>query len=309
MIDKPRILILGAAGQVGLELARSFAGLGEIVTAERKTGDERVDLADEQQTRALVRRVQPNLVLNAAAYTAVDRAETERELADAVNGHAPGVLAEEARRLNAVFVHYSTDYVFDGSRQQPWTETDLPSPLNAYGAGKLAGERAVLAVGGRSLIFRTSWVYGPHGNNFLLTMLRLAGERDQLSIVADQFGSPTSSIEIARATRQVVEGLLAGRFDEPGNWAGLYHMTCGGSTSWFGFAQTIFACAGKLPGGNIPQLTAIPASQYPAPAKRPAYSVLSSAKLQAQFGVKLNHWEAALDEVMAALATQGECQS
>ena len=158
------------------------------------------------QTRALVRRVQPDVILNAAAYTAVDRAESQRDLAMAINATAPRVLAEEALRLNALLVHYSTDYVFNGEKQQPWVETDEPSPLNVYGATKLAGEQAIEQAGGRYLIFRTSWVYGPHGNNFLLTMLRLAGERDRLSIVDDQFGSPTTSIELARATRTITGG-------------------------------------------------------------------------------------------------------
>jgi dTDP-4-dehydrorhamnose reductase len=196
---QPRILILGARGQVGVELQRSFAGYGSITAADIDT----VDLTDPEQTRALVRRVRPDVILNTAAYTAVDRAEAEPALAMAVNADAPRVLAEEALRLNALFVHYSTDYVFDGSKTEPWVESDEPNPLSVYGVTKLAGEKAVAEIGGRYLIFRTSWVYGPHGKNYLLTMLRLGGERDQLSIVNDQFGAPTTSIELADATRAV----------------------------------------------------------------------------------------------------------
>ncbi len=204
----PRILIVGNAGQLGRELEKIFAGFGPIVAVDRES----VDLADAAQTRELVRRAAPDIILNAAAYTAVDRAETERDLAYAINEQAPRVLAEEALLRNALFVHYSTDYVFDGSKSSPWVETDAPNPLNVYGASKLAGERAVEGVGGKFLIFRTSWVYGPHGNNFLLTMLRLARERDRLSIVDDQIGGPTTSIELARATHLIVTGILAGQF-------------------------------------------------------------------------------------------------
>src|ERR1035437_3323253 len=204
MTEQPRILIVGAAGQVGLELQRSFAGFGSIVAVDLES----VDLADEGQTRTLVHRVQPNVILNAAAYTAVDRAESEPALATAINETAPRILAEEALPLNALLVHYSTDYVFNGEKEEPWVESDLPNPLNIYGVSKLAGEQAIQKVGGRYLIFRTSWVYGPHGNNFLLTMLRLGREREHLSIVDDQVGAPTTSIELANATRTITEGVL-----------------------------------------------------------------------------------------------------
>jgi dTDP-4-dehydrorhamnose reductase len=293
----PRILILGASGQLGHELQRSFAGLGPIVAAGRAS----VNLADEEQIRALVQRAEPDLILNAAAYTAVDRAESEPDLAYAINAEAPRILAEEAARRRALLVHYSTDYVFDGFKQEPWTEDDTPHPLNAYGAGKLAGEQAIRSVGGRFLIFRTSWVYGPRGKNFLLTMLRLARERELLSIVNDQFGAPTTSIELAHATRAVVVGILAGRSGGVRDWAGLYHMTCAGLTSWFGFAQAIFARAAGLLGGKVPELIPIATSEYPTPARRPRNSVLSNARLQARFGVRLAPWETALDEVLGAL--------
>jgi len=293
----PRILIVGNAGQLGRELEKIFAGFGPIVGVDRES----VDLADAVQTRELVRRAAPDIILNAAAYTAVDRAESERNLAYAINEQAPRILAEEAHRRNALFVHYSTDYIFDGSKSSPWVETDTPNPLNVYGASKLAGERAVENSGGKFLIFRTSWVYGPHGHNFLLTMLRLGRERDHLSIVDDQVGGPTTSIELARATHSIVTGILAGRFGAPQDWTGLYHMTCGGSVSWFGFAEAIFARAAKLLGLKPPALTPIATKDYPTPAARPRYSVLSNAKLQARFAEKLSSWESALEETLQTL--------
>ncbi len=301
----PRILIVGNAGQLGRELEKIFAGFGSVAGVDRES----VDLADPAQTRELVRRTAPDVILNAAAYTAVDRAESERDLAYAINEGAPRVLAEEALRRDAVFVHYSTDYVFDGSKASPWLETDAPHPLSVYGASKLAGEQAVTAAGGRFLIFRTSWVYGPHGNNFLLTMLRLARERDRLSIVDDQIGAPTTSIELARATHAIVTGILAGQFGAPEDWAGLYHMTCGGSVSWFGFAQAIFARAAELLAVKPPALTPIATKDYPTPAARPRNSVLSNAKLCDRFGVELSPWESALEETLEALKRGNELQA
>jgi dTDP-4-dehydrorhamnose reductase len=298
MSGLPRVLIVGNAGQVGIELQRSFTGCGEIIGVDRES----VDLAQADQVRALVRRVEPEIILNAAAYTAVDRAESEPELAMAINAEAPRILAEEALHRNALLVHYSTDYVFDGSKQGEWTEQDTPAPLNAYGASKLAGEDAIRQVGGRILIFRTSWVYGPHGSNFLLTMLRLARQRDSISVVDDQIGSPTTSIELARATHAIVRGVIAGRFGATEEWAGLYHMTCSGSTSWYGFAQAVFARAEKLLDGKIPQVTPIASQEYPTPAARPRNSVLSNTKLEQRFGVRLAPWEAALDAVLQALS-------
>jgi dTDP-4-dehydrorhamnose reductase len=296
-----RILILGKSGQLGGELARVFAAFGEVVTV----GRESVDLADAAQLRAVVRAAAPDVILNAAAYTAVDRAETESDLALAINAHAPRILAEEARHRNALLVHYSTDYVFDGKKSEPWTESDKPLPLNIYGASKLAGEQAIQQVGGNYLIFRTSWVYGPHGKNFLFTMLRLARERSTLSIVDDQFGAPTTSIELARATRDVLAGLLAGRFGSLQECSGIYHMTCAGSTSWFGFAEGIFARASTLLGLKTPELIRIATKDYPTPATRPHNSALSNAKLHARFGVQLAPWESALQEVMEAIKSQG----
>jgi dTDP-4-dehydrorhamnose reductase len=297
MTANPRILLLGPAGQVGRELQAAFAGFGRVTIADRKAAD----LAAPEQIRELLRRNQPEVILNAAAYTAVDRAESEPDLAMAINAHAPRILAEEALRSGALLVHYSTDYVFDGSKQEPWVETDVPNPLNSYGATKLAGEQAIESSGCRHLIFRTSWVYGPHGRNFLFTMLRLGRERDRISIVNDQFGAPTSSIEIAAATRRIVEGVIEGRFGAEKDWAGIYHMTCADSTSWFGFAQAIFARAGDLLAGKIPELAPIATSEYPMPAMRPRNSVLSNDKLHARFGFELASWKAALDAVMNVL--------
>jgi dTDP-4-dehydrorhamnose reductase len=296
--SRKRILIVGAYGQVGRELQRSFADAGEIIARDRDT----VDLAEQDQVRAMVRGTTPDVILNAAAYTAVDRAESEPEAAMAVNSLASGILAEEALRVGALLVHYSTDYVFDGSKAGPWVETDEPNPLNVYGASKLAGEEAIQHAEGKYLIFRTSWVYGPHGQNFLLTMLRLGRERESLQIVDDQFGAPTSSIELADATRVVVNGVLAGRFGAPSRWAGLYHMTCGGSVSWCGFARAIFARAGTLLHGKVPVVKPIVSAEYPTPAKRPRNSLLSNEKLHTRFGVRLAPWEDALDTVLLRLA-------
>ena len=297
--ERPRILIVGNAGQLGRELERVFTDVGPITAVDRES----VDLADPDQTRELVRRTGPDVILNAAAYTAVDRAESEMAAAHAINALAPRVLAEEAVKRNALLVHYSTDYVFDGSKPEPWVETDAPRPLNVYGASKLAGEQAIQNSRAKHLIFRTSWVYGPHGNNFLLTMLRLARERDRLSIVDDQIGAPTTSIELARATHAIVAGVLAGRFGAPEDWRGLYHITCTGCVSWFSFAQAIFARATELLGVKAPELTPIASKDYPTPAARPRNSVLSNAKLQARFGIQLPPWEEALEKVLKSLTS------
>ncbi len=293
----PRILIIGSAGQLGRELERILADVGPVVAVDRKSAD----LANPDQLREVVRRAAPDVILNAAAYTAVDRAESEMALAHAINALAPRVLAEEAAELNAILVHYSTEYVFDGSKKEPWTETDSPAPLSVYGASKLAGELAIQNSRAKYLIFRASWVYGPHGKNFLLTMLRLAKERDKLSIVDDQIGAPTSSFALARATHAIVTGVLAGRYGEPRDWSGLYHMTCAGSVSWFGFAQAIFTRAANQLGLRPPELTPIATKDFPTAATRPRNSVLSNEKLRARFAVELPSWQSALDEVIAGL--------
>ena len=283
-----RVLVLGAQGQLGIELQKAFQGAGDVVAL----GREWCDLGDPGSIRKAMAEINPGLVLNAAAYTAVDRAESEPELAMRVNGEAPGVLAEEARKLGALLVHYSTDYVFDGSKQGPWVEDDPVNPLNEYGRTKLAGERKIADVGGSYLIFRTSWVYSPHGNNFLKTMLRLGREREQLRVVNDQMGAPTAAASLARATRVVVD---AGVQDGD---AGVYHMTCAGETSWCGFAQEIFRRARVSENKSWPTVTGIPDTEYPTPAKRPKNSVLSNEKLRARFGVALPQWEDALGETL-----------
>ena len=300
MSPGPRVLIFGSAGQLGSQLQLSFSGAGEILTCGRDT----VDLTDHEQMRRFVRNTEPDTILNAGAYTAVDRAESEPDLAMAVNARAPEVLAEEAMRLGALLVHYSTDYVFDGSKAGAWEETDTPNPLSVYGASKLAGEKAISQIGGKSLIFRTSWVYGAHGNNFLRTMLRLGRERDRLNIVDDQIGAPTTTIELAKATRSVVDGVMDDKFGDSERWAGIYHMTCDGSVSWCGFANAIFQRAQSLLHGRSPVVNPIGTSEYPTPAKRPQNSVLSNVKLRDCFGIQLSRWESALDAVIDQLKTE-----
>jgi dTDP-4-dehydrorhamnose reductase len=289
------ILILGAGGQVGTELQRSFADAGEVIACDRKAAD----LSRPEELRTIIAQLLPAVILNAAAYTAVDRAESEPDLAMTINGRAPRVLAEEAAKLDTLLVHYTTDYVFDGSKKSPWVESDAPNPLNVYGQTKLAGEDAIREVGGKYLIFRTSWVYGPHGHNFLRTMLRLGRERDQLKIVDDQFGAPTSAIAIADATRAIVDKAVTTE-----SAFGTYHLTCGGETTWRRFAQEIFSQHHQRSGEKVPQVIPISSSEYPTPATRPANSVLSNKKLRSTFGVSLPNWQSALTAVMTALAGQ-----
>lgn len=289
-----RILIVGAKGQLGRDLRRSFADAGDLLCWDRR----HVDLTRESQVREMVRAAKPDLILNAAAYTAVDRAESEPDLAMAINDRAPHVLAEEARRRDITLVHYSTDYVFDGTKRGPWVETDQPNPLNVYGRTKLAGEEAVRQTGGKHLIFRTSWVYGPHGSNFMLTMLRLGRQHERLNVVNDQIGAPTNSIELADATRSIVEGVITNNFGAVTNWCGMYHMTCSGSTSWYGFAQEIFAKTEASLNGRRPEVCPIPSTDFPTPATRPMNSLLSNKKLEDCFGVRLLPWQVALETLV-----------
>jgi dTDP-4-dehydrorhamnose reductase len=280
-----RILLLGRHGQVGWELERSLAPLGEVKAYDRAG----LDLADAPRLAAAVRALQPEAIVNAAAYTAVDKAESEREAAFAVNATGPRVLAEEARRIGALLVHYSTDYVFDGEKRTPYVEDDATHPLGVYGASKLAGEEAIRKTGCRHLILRTSWVYGPRGKNFMLTMLRLAKERPELRVVDDQIGAPTSSIEIARATARVLAH--APRSPE---LSGLFHLAAQGQTSWYGFAQAILARA-----GIATPIAAIPTEDYPTPARRPRNSRLDCSRLREAFGVTLAPWQDGLAEAIA----------
>ncbi len=301
MSGDSRVLILGAQGQLGVELERSFQGAGEVVAY----GRDRCDLSCPETIRAVIADLRPDLILNAAAYTAVDRAESEAELAMRVNGEAPGVIAEEARKLDALLVHYSTDYVFDGSKTGPWVEEDPTNPLSEYGRSKLAGEKNIAQVGGRHLTFRTSWVFSPHGKNFLLTMLRLGQEREQLNIVNDQVGAPTTARALAAATRELIDSL---KKSDKSPW-GVYHMTCAGSTSWFGFAEAIFSKARSLGERPWSKVTGIPTENYPTPAKRPKNSVLSNRKLRDELGVTLPDWRIALDEALTVLSQREEAAS
>lgn len=278
-----RILVIGKEGQIGWELERVLSTLGQVTAWNRSQGN----LNDLDSLTSAIRMLEPHVIINAAAYTAVDRAEEEWELAEMINSKAPGVIAEEAKRLDALFIHYSTDYVFNGKSSRPYVEEDLPDPANRYGRTKWNGEKAIQSVGGKYLIIRTSWVYSSRGNNFVLTMLKLARERERLSIVNDQIGSPTWSRLIAQATGQV---LL-----RPFNASGLYHLTSGESVSWHGFAEAIFSyCALLWPEFKPPIIKEISSREYQTLAKRPAYSVLSNEKFFHEFAFQLPSWKVGL---------------
>lgn len=278
-----KILLTGKNGQVGYELERSLQGLGELIVLDRN----QMDLGNLAQVRDVIRSVKPDLIVNPAAYTAVDKAESEPDLAMRINGEAPAVMAEEAKRLGAAMIHYSTDYVFDGKKAAPYTENDMACPINTYGRTKLFGEQAIQDAGIRYLIFRTSWVYGMRGKNFLLTMLRLAGERKELSIVADQYGAPTWSRTIADTTAKIITQALSSKSSD---WwsanSGLYHLTAQGKTNWYEFAQAIFDSADIE---TKPLLSPIKAEDYPLPAERPTFSVLSCERMTTTFG-RLPEW-------------------
>jgi dTDP-4-dehydrorhamnose reductase len=287
-VARPTILITGANGQLGYELARLLPAHGAVTALDRS----QLDLTDVDAIRAAVRALRPELIVNAAAYTAVDRAEGEPELAEAINARAPAVLAEEAKRLEAVLIHFSTDYVFDGAASTPYGETAPTNPLNVYGRSKLLGEQAVAAAGAAAVTLRTSWVYARRGHNFLLTMRRLGAERDVLRIVADQIGVPNWNVALAEAVSALVgrgRAALAAR-------AGLYHLSAHGQASWFEFAQAIFADASR------PRLVPITTADYPLPARRPAYAVLATTQFEQAFGFALPHWRDALQRCMAAAA-------
>lgn len=285
-----RILVTGKHGQVGYELERSLQPLGEVIALDRS----KMDLANLAQVRDTIRDLKPQLIVNSAAYTAVDQAENELDAAMRVNGDAVAVMAEEAAGIGAAMIHYSTDYVFDGSKNGPYTENDEPCPVNAYGHSKLAGERALQAAGIPHLIFRTSWVYGARGRNFLLTVKRLAQERNELRIVADQYGTPTWCRIIAEATAHAIATLNGPdrvlRRDQWQELGGIYHLTAQGQTTWHGFAQAIVASLGD---GKKPVVTPIATREYPLPAKRPANSVLSCERLMRNF-CSLPDWQTAL---------------
>jgi len=285
------VLLTGTNGQVGFELQRSLQGLGSVVSI----GRDRLDLRDPQQIRDVVREMKPALIVNPAAYTAVDAAEADILGATQVNVEAPRVFAEEAKRLGAALVHYSTDYVFDGAKQGAYVESAPTGPRNVYGSTQLAGEQAIADTGCDHLILRTSWVYGVRGKNFLLTMLRLGAERDELGVVADQFGAPTWANTIASLTSNVLAQAIAGNEDGARDWwrrhSGTYHLSASGATSWHGFAEAIFEFAG---GDKRPRVKPISATAYPTPAARPVNSQLSNDKLADAFGVRAPDWRDAL---------------
>lgn len=293
-MSKPlKIVVIGQNGQVSLALHKALVGLGEVTVL----GRDKLDLSDQMADFDQIQDLKPDLIINAAAYTAVDQAETDQKTALSVNAIAVGMLADQAQELGIPLIHYSTDYVFDGSKAEPWNEQDQPAPLGVYGASKWAGEQAIEYVGGQYLILRTSWVYSNTGRNFLLTMQRLLQERDSLNIVADQIGAPTWAGTIAHSTRQLIERWRDG---QPGAW-GTYHLTASGETSWFGFAQAIgeqLSAQGK----KCAELHAIASSEYPTPAARPLNSRLDCSLLEREWGVQQPDWHSAL---LQCLAEQG----
>jgi dTDP-4-dehydrorhamnose reductase len=298
--ERKLILLTGANGQIGFELARSLQGLGRVVALDRNG----LDLSDSEQIRRVVRELSPALIINAAAYTAVDLAESDMAAAMRLNAEAPEILAQEAKDLGSLLVHYSTDYVFDGTKDGPYEENDAANPLNVYGKSKLAGEQAIAASGCAHLILRTSWVYGVRGKNFLRTMLQLGAQRDELSVVADQIGAPTWSRTIAAITSEALSQLLAQDRDAWPRYSGIYHLTASGATSWCGFAQAIFDISALE---RKPVIKAIPTAAYSdltnagisTVAVRPRNSRLSNQKLFATFGLRAPDWREALERCMA----------
>ena len=296
-----RLLVTGANGQVGWELDRSLAALGNVIALDRW----QCDLSRPERLPKLIRSLKPDVIVNAAAYTAVDDAEREERLATTVNGTAVDVMAQEARRTGALLVHYSTDYVFDGLKDAPYEEEDPPHPVNAYGRSKLAGEIAIQKAGGSYLILRTSWVYSARGRNFLRTILRLLREREELRIVADQVGAPTSAAQIARATAAILGAAVRERAD--GRFAsGLFHLTASGATSWHGFAEAILKGATQaalLAPGRAPGLVPIASEDYPLPAARPKNSRLACDRLTRRFGIALPNWKEGLSPCIEEMRT------
>ncbi|HED17269.1 MAG TPA: dTDP-4-dehydrorhamnose reductase [Gammaproteobacteria bacterium] len=286
-----RIVLTGTNGQLGHEMMGRLSELGELHAFDRST----LDLTNTEQIRDIMRTLNPHIIVNAAAYTAVDRAEEEPEKARLVNAQAPRILAEEAKRCDALLVHYSTDYVFDGQGNKPWTEDQPTAPLSVYGETKRAGELAIAEVGCAHLIFRTSWVYGLHGANFVKTMLKLARERPQLSIIDDQIGAPTSAQVISDISVKILRQGQHAFYKHFLEYSGIYNLVCNGETSWYGFAQQIFSearkCGEKL---ALQDVHAIPGSQYPTLATRPMNSRLNTDKIRAAFDIKLPDWESSL---------------
>ncbi len=300
--SRPTILLTGADGQVGSELLRALAPLGRVVAPRRAE----LDLSDEAALREKVRSLQPALIVNAAAYTAVDRAESERGTAFAVNAVAPGVLADEAACIGSTMVHYSTDYVFDGTKGTPYLESDEPSPENVYGESKLAGDLAVAASGAPHLILRTSWVYAARGHNFMRTMLRLAHEREELRVVSDQVGTPTPAWLLAEVTVRLLAGHAEGSaFPISTSERGVYNVTTKGSTTWHAFAESILNLDPQQADQRCRVVTPITTADFPTPARRPAYSVLDTTRVERALGMPMPGWEEALERTMAHMTTDG----
>ena len=295
-----KILLLGKNGQVGWELQRSLAPLGELVAPGRDDAGLCGDLSNLDGLARTVQTVQPDVIVNAAAHTAVDRAESEPELAHTLNALAPGALAREATNIGALLVHYSTDYVFDGSGSRPWAEADTPAPLSVYGCTKLEGERLIQAACAQHLIFRTSWVYAARGTNFAKTMLRLAQERERLTVINDQFGAPTGAELIADVTAHAIRQCLRQPHD-----AGLYHLAASGETSWHGYANQVLALARLIDSAikiEATEVVAVPSSAFATAARRPLNSRLDTTKLQHRFGLVLPKWEQGVGRMMGELA-------
>ena len=297
----PKILLLGKNGQVGWELQRSLAALGNLTALDRHSTHYCGDLADLKGITDTVRSLRPDIIVNAAAHTAVDRAESEPELARALNALAPGVLADESEKIGAWLVHYSTDYVFDGSGSQPWQESDSTAPLSTYGSSKLEGERRIQAANARHLVFRTSWVYAARGGNFAKTMLRLAKERDQLTVINDQFGAPTGAELLADVTALALRCALSAP-----SLAGIYHLAAAGETTWYGYAQTVLAHAqqaGIALKAGPEAVIAVPTTAFPTPAQRPLNSRLNTQKLQTAFGLTLPDWQVGVTRMLNEILT------
>ncbi len=298
-----KILLFGKNGQVGWELQRSLAPLGDVIALDRHSSGMCGDLADLRGISAAVQQLQPDIIVNAAAYTAVDKAETDSVTAALVNAEAPGVLAEAAQQAGAWLVHYSTDYVFDGSGNKPWEEGDPTGPLSVYGRTKLEGEQRVVALCRKHLVLRTSWVYSARGGNFATTMLRLARERDRLTVVDDQFGAPTGADLLADVTAHMLSSVRSGKLRSDG---GIYHVAAAGETSWHGYARFVIeraTTAGMLAGRPPIAVEPIPAAAFPTAAVRPYNSRLNTAKLQKQFDLHLPDWQQGVARMLAEVIT------
>lgn len=299
-----KILLFGKNGQLGWELQRSLAPLGEVIALDRYSQDFCGDLSNLLGLAATVQAVRPDLIINAAAYTAVDKAESEPELARTINALAPSLMAQEAHKLGAWLVHYSTDYVFDGSGNRPWSETDIPAPLNVYGQTKLEGEQLIAARCSRHLIFRTSWVYAARGANFAKTMLRLAQERERLTVIDDQWGAPTGAELMADVTAHAIRQVMGEQQQQHAEFAGIYHLAASGETTWHGYAKHVIAQAEQVqPAIKIlaKEVACVPTSAFPTPAQRPHNSRLDTTTLQATFGLHLSAWQQGVDRMLTEI--------